>query len=103
MAAAAAERDPRFPGVRPEEVPGLEIELSVLSPMTSIREEDIVVGTHGLYVRKDPDSGLLLPQVAVEWGWNAREFLKQTFEKAGLAWPDPKVQIYGFTAERFRT
>jgi AmmeMemoRadiSam system protein A len=102
MAAAAAERDPRFPPVRPEDVPGLEIELSVLSPMTPLRLEDIVVGTHGLYVKKDRISGLLLPQVAVEWEWNAAEFLKQTFRKADLPYPDPTAQIFGFTAEHFR-
>jgi AmmeMemoRadiSam system protein A len=103
MAAAAAERDPRFPPVRPEDVPGLEIELSVLSPMTPLRLEDIVVGTHGLYVKRDRITGLLLPQVAVEWEWNAAEFLKQTFRKADLPYPDPTAQIFGFTAEHFRT
>jgi AmmeMemoRadiSam system protein A len=103
MAAAAAERDSRFPPVRPREVSGLEIELSVLSPMTSLRPEDIVVGTHGLYVKKDGVSGLLLPQVAVEWEWDAATFLKQTFAKAGLPYPDPTVQLFGFTVEHFRT
>lgn len=103
MAAAAAERDSRFPVVRPQEVPGLEIEISVLSPMTPIRPEDIVVGTHGLYVTKGHRSGLLLPQVAVEWEWDAKEFLKQTYGKAGIAWPDADVELFGFTAEKFRT
>ena len=101
MAAAAAVRDPRFDPVRPQELPGIAIELSVLSPMTPIRPEEIGVGTHGLYVKKDEVSGLLLPQVAVEWNWDRTEFLKRTFEKAGLPYPDPEVQIYGFRAERF--
>jgi AmmeMemoRadiSam system protein A len=101
MAAAAAERDHRFPPVRPQEVPGLEIELSVLSPMTPLRPEQIVVGVHGLFVKKDAVSGLLLPQVAVEWKWDRTEFLRRTFEKAGLPYPDPRVQIFGFTAEHF--
>jgi len=102
MAAAAAERDPRFPPVRPQEVPVLEIELSVMSPMTPLSPEDIVVGVHGLYVKKDGVTGLLLPQVAVEWNWDRTEFLKRTYEKAGLRYPDPRVQIFGFTAEHFQ-
>lgn len=102
MAAAAAERDTRFPPVRPEEVPGLEFEISVLSPMTPLRPDEIVVGTHGLYVRRDGvASGLLLPQVAVEWEWDAGEFLRRTFEKAGLPPGDPKATLHGFTVERF--
>ncbi|HVR84366.1 MAG TPA: AMMECR1 domain-containing protein, partial [Planctomycetota bacterium] len=47
-------------------------------------------------------SGLLLPQVAVEWNWDREEFLRRTFEKAGLPYPDPAVQIFGFTAEHFQ-
>jgi AmmeMemoRadiSam system protein A len=101
MAAAAAERDHRFPHVRPEELPDLGIELSVLSPMTPLRPEEIVVGVHGLYVTKGGVGGLLLPQVAVEWGWDRTEFLRRTFEKAGLPHPDPEARILGFTAERF--
>ncbi|HZE97543.1 MAG TPA: AmmeMemoRadiSam system protein A [Planctomycetota bacterium] len=101
MASAAAERDSRFPPVRPEEVPGLRIELSVLTPMVPIRPEQIVVGAHGLYVRKGDITGLLLPQVAVEWGWDRVEFLRRTFEKAGLPYPDPDVEILAFSVEHF--
>ena len=102
MAAAAAERDTRFAPVQPAEVPRLEFEISVLSPMTPLQVEDIVVGTHGLYVKRDGvASGLLLPQVAVEWEWDAHEFLTRTFEKAGLAHPDPRASVYGFTVEKF--
>jgi len=102
MAAASAERDHRFPPVRPDELSRLRFEISVLSPMTRIRPDEIVVGTHGLYVKRDGvASGLLLPQVAAEWEWTPEEFLRRTFEKAGLAQPDPQAKIYGFTAERF--
>jgi AmmeMemoRadiSam system protein A len=102
MAAAAAERDSRFPPVRPDEVPGLEVEISVLSPMTPIRPEEIVVGTHGLYVTLDGvASGLLLPQVAVEWEWTADEFVRRTFEKAGLPPGKKGATLHGFTVERF--
>jgi AmmeMemoRadiSam system protein A len=102
MAAAAAERDTRFSPVRPDEVPRLNYEISVVSPMTPIRPEEIRVGTHGLYVRRDGiASGLLLPQVAVEWGWTPEEFLRRTFEKAGLPPGDPGAKVLGFTVEHF--
>jgi len=101
MAAAAAVNDHRFPPARPEEVPGFEIELSVLSPMTPLRPDEIVIGTHGLYVKKDGISGLLLPQVPVEWNWGPEEFLRRTFQKAGLPYPDPRAKLYGFTVEHF--
>ena len=102
MAAAAAERDSRFTPVRPEEAPALDLEISVLSPMTPIRPDAIVVGTHGLYVKHEGvSSGLLLPQVAVEWEWTAPEFLRHTYEKASLPPGDPEARIYSFTVERF--
>ncbi len=102
MAAAASERDTRFTPVRPDELPRIGIEISVLSPMTPIRPSDIRVGIHGLYVRRDGvASGLLLPQVAVEWEWNAEEFLRRTYEKAGLAANDPQATVSAFTVEKF--
>jgi AmmeMemoRadiSam system protein A len=101
MAEAAALRDSRFTPLRPDELQDLEIELSVLSPMTPIRPEEIVVGVHGLYVSRDGVSGLLLPQVAVEWEWTREEFLRRTFEKAGLPFPDSQARILAFTVEPF--
>ncbi len=101
MSEAASERDARFPPLSPPELPGLRIEISVLSPMFAVRPEEIAVGVHGLYVARDGLAGLLLPQVAVEWSWGREEFLRRTFEKAGLPPGDPRARLLAFTAERF--
>lgn len=105
MALAAAFQDPRFPPVTPDEWDALEIEVSVLSPLVRLVDvSQVRVGTHGLYVRKGSRSGLLLPQVPLEQGWNSEIFLRQTCRKAGLdfdAWKDPETEIYVFTAEVF--
>lgn len=105
MAVAAATKDPRFPPVKPEELENLVIEISVLSPLNKIKKtSDIEVGRHGILVRKGYASGLLLPQVAVEWSFDAEEFLKQAIFKAGL---DPgsikaeELEVYTFTAQVF--
>lgn len=99
MAEAAATRDARFPAVRPDEAPRIEVEISVLSPMRPIRPEEIAVGTHGLYVRRGRQAGLLLPQVAVEWNWDRAEFLRKTFEKADLPPGAAGAEIFAFTVE----
>lgn len=105
MAAAAATRDDRFSPVTPAELPGVSIEISVLSPRRRIEgPEHVVIGRDGLYVRRGPQSGLLLPQVATEHAWCDEEFLSQTCRKAGLpldAWKDPETRIESFTAEVF--
>jgi AmmeMemoRadiSam system protein A len=100
MAEAAAVRDGRFPPLEPRELPGLAVELSLLSPLVPLRPEEIRIGRHGLYVRWGRRTGLLLPQVAVEWGWDAPEFLRRTREKAGLP-PDARdVELFGFTVDK---
>jgi len=102
-AQAAAFDDPRFVPVTAEEAPSLTVEISVLSPLQSIRPEEVVVGLHGLVVAKGSRRGLLLPQVPVEWGWDRETFLSQTCLKAGLA-PDcwmHDAEIKVFTAEVF--
>ena len=101
VARSAAERDSRFTPLRPRDLPGLTIEISVLSPMTPIRPEDVVPGTHGLYVRSGSRAGLLLPQVAVEWNWTREEFLRQTFRKGSIPEGDARAEIFAFTVERF--
>lgn len=102
-AVAAAFNDARFPPVTAEEVARLKIEISVLSPVMPIAAEDIEVGRHGLVVTLGSRRGLLLPQVALEFGLDARTFLEETCHKAGLppdAWERGAV-IEAFTAEVF--
>jgi AmmeMemoRadiSam system protein A len=102
-AAAAALEDPRFTAVTAGELEGLDIEISVMSPLFSIRPEEVVVGRHGLLISYGPSRGLLLPQVATEYGWDADTFLSQTCYKAGLppdAW-QRGAKIEAFTAEVF--
>ena len=104
MARSAAFNDPRFPPVTLEELPEIEIEISVLSPMWRGRPEDVQVGVHGIYIVRGVYRGVLLPQVAVEYGWDRETFLDHTCLKAGLppgCWRDPETEIYLFTAEIF--
>jgi AmmeMemoRadiSam system protein A len=102
-AAAAAFNDTRFSPVTAEEAPRLKVEISVLSPLVPIAAEDIEAGRHGLVVTLGSRRGLLLPQVAVEYGWDAPTFLQETCHKAGLppdAWERGAI-IEAFTAEVF--
>ncbi len=103
MAIAAAFNDPRFPPLRQEELARLDLEISVLSPMCQIKNiEAIEVGRDGIYLEQGPYRGLLLPQVATEYGWDRLTFLKQTSVKAGLppdAWENPSTRIFIFSAK----
>jgi AmmeMemoRadiSam system protein A len=102
-AIAAAFNDTRFHALTREEAPGLRVEISVLSPDFPIKPEDIEVGRHGLIVSQNNNRGLLLPQVAVEHGWDREMFLAQTCLKAGLAvdaWQHG-AHLEAFTAEVF--
>ena len=105
MALAAAFEDPRFPPLSAEELSDLELEISALTPLRRVQDPaEIEVGRHGLYIRRGPFSGVLLPQVAVEYGWDRETFLRETCRKAGLppdAWRDPETEIYVFSAEVF--
>lgn len=98
-------RDPRFPPLSCSELEDIDIEISVLTPLHRMSSlDEIEVGTHGLYVKQGHRSGVLLPQVPVEQGWNLEEFLSNTCRKAGLSpeeWRSGKVDIYTFTAEVF--
>src|SRR5262249_21657913 len=103
-AVSACSTDPRFPPVSVRELNEIDIELSLLGPLEAITSPDqIEIGRHGLVVERDRHRGLLLPQVATEWKWDAPTFLAQTCRKAGLA-PDAWKQgaaIWRFEAEVF--
>jgi AmmeMemoRadiSam system protein B/AmmeMemoRadiSam system protein A len=105
MAVAASTEDPRFPPVTPEELDKIEIEITVLSPLRPLPSLDsVVVGKHGLMIRKGYHSGLLLPQVPVEQGWNREQFLANTCLKAGLppnAYKEKDAQLFCFTGQVF--
>lgn len=103
-AASVARDDPRFEPVRAEELPDLEIEISILSRLETITPEQIELGRHGLLVRRGAFRGLLLPQVPAHYRWSRERFLEETCVKAGLdrdAWKDPDTRIESFTAEVF--
>jgi AmmeMemoRadiSam system protein A len=86
MAREAALSDPRFRRVTAEEEPEITLEISVMSPVTPVPDlEQIEVGRHGLVVEQGNRRGLLLPQVAPEYGWSREEFLQHTCMKAGLS------------------
>ncbi len=105
MAIAAAFNDPRFGPVSHNELDDLDIEISVLTPMKKIEDiKEIEIGKHGLYIINKHHHGLLLPQVATNYGWNKKTFLEQTCMKAGLpkdAWMDNDTEIYIFSADIF--
>ena len=103
-AVAACSSDPRFPQVKASELPDIDLELSLLGPLEPIAgPADVDVGRHGLVVEQGWHRGLLLPQVATEWGWDAPTFLAHTCEKAGLprdAWQHGAT-LWRFDAEVF--
>ncbi|MFH1563757.1 MAG: AmmeMemoRadiSam system protein B [Nitrospirota bacterium] len=105
MAIAASTEDPRFSPVTKDELKDIKIEITVLSELTQIHDiSQIEVGEHGLYIVKGFNSGLLLPQVATEQGWNREEFLAHTCSKAGLspnAWKEKDAEIYIFSGSIF--
>lgn len=101
---AAALEDPRFQPVESGEVAQIDIEISVLGPVEEVEDPTAIeVGRDGLVVEQGSRRGLLLPQVATEWGWDRETFLAQTCLKAGLpadAWKRG-AQVFRFQAEVF--
>jgi AmmeMemoRadiSam system protein A len=105
MAVAAGTQDPRFYPLSLTELSGVSFEISVLSVPKAVKNVDeIEVGRHGLIMSQGHARGLLLPQVATEWGFDRTTFLEHTCVKAGLkkdAWKDQKTVIETFEAEVF--
>jgi len=103
VAAKAATEDPRFPPMSQSEFAKATVEISVLSPLEKVGDvAEIRVGEDGLVIELAGHRGLLLPQVATEYGWDRDTFLAHTSRKAGLpadAWKDPDARIYRFRAE----
>jgi AmmeMemoRadiSam system protein A len=103
VAIRSATEDPRFLPITAEELDDIDIEISVLSSPATVKNiDDIDVGRHGLIIEAGRMRGLLLPQVATEYGWDRETFLRETCRKAGLppgSWKSPGTKIYSFTAE----
>lgn len=101
----AAFHDPRFPPLTAGEWPNIGLEISVMGPILRVTSvEEIVCGLDGLIVSCGPRAGLLLPQVAVEYGWDRETFLSHTCLKAGLdpgSWRSETVRIDRFRAHVF--
>lgn len=105
MAQSSAFRDPRFPPLSPGEYELIDLEISVLSPIEAVRNiSEIQIGRDGLIISRGMNTGLLLPQVATEYGWDLETFLEHTCYKAGLAgnaWRDKATKIEKFSAQVF--
>ena len=111
-AIAAATDDPRFPSVNVDEIDQIIFEVTVLSPPAEINVKNyqdylsmIKIGRDGLIVESNYKSGLLLPQVPIEYKWNVKEFLEHTCEKAGIdkhAWMDNDTKISKFEGVIFK-
>jgi uncharacterized protein (TIGR00296 family) len=109
-AEAAALEDPRFPPVTKDELSSISLEVTILTVPEPLegqpagRPEQVKVGKHGLIVRGLGTSGLLLPQVATDYGWDAKTFLDQTCQKAGLTgscWTSKNVEVLTFEGQIF--
>jgi len=104
-ATLAAMRDPRFEPVEASELPLLDYEISVLSPLRRVTDiQQIKVGEHGLLMKNGDSEGLLLPQVPVEQKWDRQTFLEETCGKAGMSsgcWKEEDTDIFQFTAVVF--
>jgi hypothetical protein len=102
VAAYAALQDSRFTPVTAQELPLLEYEISVMSPLRRVLDiKEIKVGKHGLIMKQGETEGVLLPQVPVEEHWSRDTFIEETCHKAGLprqAWKDDDTDIFMFTA-----
>jgi AmmeMemoRadiSam system protein A len=101
MATAAATRDPRFSPLAPEELDGLRVEISVLSPAHVVAPDEVDPATHGVCISHAGRRAVFLPQVAARHGWDRETLLGELCTKAELpphAWRDASVLLHVFTA-----
>lgn len=106
LAQSSAFHDPRFPSLQERELDKIDIEITVLTPLEEISDlSALEVGRHGIYIQQGGRSGVLLPQVATEQGWDRNTFLEHTCRKAGLpgsCWKDPNTKISIFEGIIFK-
>jgi len=102
MTEAAASRDQRVYPIQQSELPNIRIDISILSPLQLANDPlSLEVGKHGLFISSGEKRGVLLPQVATQYGWDMKTFLCQTCLKAGLpkdAWKERETKVSGFSA-----
>lgn len=102
MTESAASRDSRVAPINPHELRDIHIDITVLSPLQVAQDPlSLQVGRHGLHIVSGEKRGVLLPQVATQYGWNVETFLCQACLKAGLggeAWKQPDAEVSSFTA-----
>lgn len=106
MAVSAATEDARFTSIRPHELSRIRLEISVLTPRQRIYDpSEIIIGKHGIYIKKGPYRGTLLPQVAVAQDWSAKEFLGNCARnKAGIGWDGWKTaELFVYEAVVFKS
>lgn len=104
LAIEAASRDYRFEPVKIHELNEINLEISVLSSLKPIRQlNELIIGKHGIYIKKGNRSGTFLPQVAIETGWDVQTFVSRcSQDKARLGWDGWKdAELYVYTAEIF--
>ena len=104
-AISASTQDPRFPPIAAQEVAGLRIGISILTPAKTIQPEAIEVGRHGLIIERGSCRGVLLPEVATDHGLDAPAFLAATCQKAGLptdAWREVGTTLHAFETLKLR-
>lgn len=105
MTVSSCSADRRFTPVKPEELPGIHLEVSVMSPFVKVNGiDEIEVGRDGLHLSYNGRSGILLPQVPGEQGWDLDAYLKGIARKAGLPegiWEKEGAELYRFTAQVF--
>ncbi len=104
MAKQAAFNDHRFSPLREEELANIQIEISILSPFEKISYEEVEIGKHGLLLKYNYMSGVFLPHVPVEQGWNKEQYIEHLFQKTGVPFTESTLhdaELFGFTATVF--